>query len=253
MKTNRELSGRSAHSRRSTVAYDTDETERLILDVTTNSVSAFEASTGTGRMARGMPGRRMETLLRLLTTLGPAALATEADASRAVAAARWPSGVIPCPVCGAPCDRNLANLRCSGRRRHSNTIFFGTPLGTKLKPNVRATLFAVRAMTTTARSVSAAELARAFGSSHATLWRHLHSLRAALPRHDLPRKDATTRRAVRSWLNGTFHGVDAGWLHRYLQEIAARWIHGASLLALALKRYVEGGRAITLAAARAPS
>jgi hypothetical protein len=87
---------------------------------------------------------------------------------------------------------------------------------------------------------------------HSTLWRHLHSLRAALPAHHVPQKPAIKREVIRTWVNGTFHGVAFVWQHRYLQEIVARWTYGAALLAIALRRFFTAGGAISLQAARVP-
>jgi hypothetical protein len=110
----------------------------------------------------------MPSLIDILLPLGAPQLATEAAACDAFVALRWRGAPITCPSCQQLCDRSLAQLRCRGRRRHRFTVFVGTPLGTKLKPNVRATLLALRAMTTTARSVSARELAREVGMNHVT-------------------------------------------------------------------------------------
>lgn len=194
----------------------------------------------------------MYSLLHLVGPLGAPQLATEAAACDAFVAVRWPTGIISCPHCGNPCERNLAHLRCTGVRRHKATIFFGTPLGTKLKPNVRATLLALRAMTTTPRSISARELAREVGMNHVTLWRHMHSLRASLLPNGIahPTK-RVVEQTIATWLNGTFHGISRAWQHRYRQEIGARWyLDATTLLMLIGDAFLFGARAITLKMAR---
>lgn len=113
---------------------------------------------------------------------------------------------------------------------------------------------------------------------HVTLWRHLQTLRALFPpsRHDLdaplalrlqeppPAQAAlqVTGRAtsalrswvttpglrialesLRTWLNGTFHGVSAVWLFRYLDEVNARWrATSAALAASLVQRLLAGDR-----------
>lgn len=113
---------------------------------------------------------------------------------------------------------------------------------------------------------------------HVTLWRHLQTLRALFPpsRNDLeaplalclrepePAQAAVqvTGRAtsalrswvstpgcrialesLRTWLNGTFHGVSAAWLFRYLDELNARWRATADVVARALvARFLVGER-----------
>ena len=193
----------------------------------------------------------LQTLLDIVATFHSPAFVDEPTACDAFVAARWPSGVIPCPSCGAACDRRLAQLRCRGPSRHRPTILYGTPLGTKLRPNVRATLLALRAMAMTRRSVSATELATAVGMNRVTLWRHMQSLRAVLPAYPPERRDPITRQTLRTWVNGTFHGVHPPWRHRYEQEYLAGRLLGRALLVGALAKFVIGHDAFTLKMARA--
>jgi transposase-like protein len=195
---------------------------------------------------------RVRFLSELVLPLNPAELATESAACDAFAAVRWPTGVILCPTCSRPCERNLAQLRCTRRRPHHFTIFVGTPLGTKLKPNVRATLLAIRAMTTTARSISARELAREVGMNHVTLWRHMQSIRASLlPDGTADPRPRIVEQTIATWLNGTFHGISREWRHRYRQELGARWYMDAFMLVgVTCDSFQRGGEPITLRMAR---
>ena len=73
------------------------------------------------------------------------------------------------------------NWRC----RREYTIFADTPLGSLRRPRALALLMALKAMASSKRSISALELARLTGMPHTTLWRHMHRLRALLPRRPL--------------------------------------------------------------------
>jgi hypothetical protein len=219
--------------------------------------------TGVGTARDARPG--LETLIQRILRLGAAQVASEDSACDALTALRFPNGIV-CPRCGAPCDRTQARVVCRGREQHVFTVLIGTPFAQKTRPRIRALLLAIRAFASAHRSVSARELARDTNSNHVTLWRHLLTLRALMPKPPLvvTKLAATTRVAadawvrvgarqamkretrrpapsgpmarlvgesVRTWLNGTFHGVSAGWLSLYLREIAARWAYDALLVA----------------------
>jgi hypothetical protein len=222
----------------------------------------------------------LATLLQQILNLGGAALQSEAAACDALVALRFPDG-ITCSVCGAACDREHAHVVCRGPSSHRFTILKGTPLETKRKPRIQALLIAIRAFATSNRSISARELAAATNAPLATLWRHLLTLRAMLPPPPSPtpastdgERFAVTRaaaiearfdptkhtadgarvviQAVRTWLNGTFHGVSLGWLSLYLRELSARRICGDTLVAGALlELLVSGGARLTFRVVRA--
>jgi hypothetical protein len=218
-------------------------------------------------------------LLRAVLDLGNAALQSESAACDALARVRFPNGV-RCPKCRAACDRVDARVTCRGGERHSFTLLIGTPLATKTRPRVRPLLLAIRAFAISARSISTRELARDVNMPHATLWRHLLTLRAILPPAPNVKSPCATPptrlsrdarigaafdpakrtlagarvavQAARTWLNGTFHGVKANWLSLYLRELAARWAYGAPLVAGALlELLIDGGAALVFREVRA--
>ena len=129
----------------------------------------------------------MNELVASILSLGSEQMATEDAACAALVAVRFPGG-LACP-CGASCTRNLAVVTCA--RGHSFTIFVDTPFATKRRPRARALFLAIRAFALSARSISAREIAREVGAPHATIWRHLLTLRALLqppiaqPAHDV--------------------------------------------------------------------
>lgn len=223
----------------------------------------------------------MASLIDVLLSAGHPAMSSEEAACDLVVAARWGSGDIPCPKCGRTCIRSLARITCPNE--HVFTIFVGTPLGSLRRPRAHAILRAASAMTKAHRSASARELARDLGVPHVTLWRHMMRLRKMMPRAPsrvTPRAAVVAicgRRSraapasavvgarhtmrvargsasaaawprllgesVRTWLNGTFHGVTAQWLHRYLQEVTARWAYDALHLAERVARWLTRGGA----------
>jgi transposase-like protein len=194
----------------------------------------------------------MQALIDAVLAVSSHALDSEAAACDLLWSLRWPTGDYRCPECGtAECTRELAYVTC--KQQHEHTILTGTPLGSLRRPRVRAIFLAIRAMARSHRSVSARELARDVGMPHNTLWRHMMRLRVMMPPQPpltTPTGDRTaTPRArvlvetVRTWVNGTFHGVASVWLPRYLQELAARWCCGAKAIAEALvEQLVRGGR-----------
>ena len=172
---------------------------------------------------------------------------------------RWPDGVIRCRRCRHRSERTGLHLRCKCRRRA--TIFVDTPLASLRKPSVLAVLLAIRAIAADKRGIAARALARTVGAAPATIWRHLHRIRALLamaggavveasrvvvcrpqPRAAVlaartgdrfviaagPADDAAhsplhlVAESVRTWLNGTHHGVTAQHLARYAAEAQAR-------------------------------
>jgi hypothetical protein len=121
--------------------------------------------------------RGMNALVESILRLGSRDVESEEAACAALVALRFPRG-IAC-ACGASCSRDLAIVRCG--RGHSFTILVDTPFATKRRPRVRALFLAIRAFALSPRSVSAREIAREVSAPHATIWRHLLTLRALLP------------------------------------------------------------------------
>jgi hypothetical protein len=119
----------------------------------------------------------MNALVESILRLGSRHVESEEAACAALVALRFPRG-IACP-CGASCTRHLAIVTCG--RGHSFTILVDTPFATKRRPRVRALFLAIRAFALSPRSVSAREIAREVCAPHATIWRHLLTLRALLP------------------------------------------------------------------------
>jgi hypothetical protein len=118
----------------------------------------------------------MNALIESILRLGSQEVASEEAACDALVALRFPGGVA-CP-CGASCTRRLAVVTCA--RKHRFTILVDTPFATKRRPRVRALFLAIRAFALSPRSVSAREIAREVNAPHATIWRHLLTLRALL-------------------------------------------------------------------------
>lgn len=214
----------------------------------------------------------MDELINAILRLGSAALATEEAACGALVEIRFPDG-ITCR-CGSVCTRTGARVRCA--HGHRFTILVDTPFGSKTAPRVRALFLAIRAFALSSRSISARELARDVGAPASTIWRHLLTLRALMPRpHAEPIADAASvqlcgRRttaspawvratipsalarartapprvtnnierligeSVRTFVNGTFHGVSARWLSAYLEEARTRWRYGDGFTAACL-------------------
>ena len=228
----------------------------------------------------------MNELIESILRLGSRDVASEEAACDAFVALRFPKGVA-CP-CGAPCTRDLAIVTCS--RRHTFTILVDTPFASKRRPRVRALFLAIRAFAVSPRSVSAREIARDVNAPHATIWRHLLTLRALLPppvakppddvaavqlcgRHSKAKPAwvrvgvpfAMTRElveptsstegrmlaeSIRTRLNGTFHGVTARWLPAYLDEALARWRSGVGVAAWLVEHLLDVGRPLTFRAVR---
>jgi hypothetical protein len=226
----------------------------------------------------------MHNFIDSILRIGTTCLKSEDAACDALAKLRFPNG-IRCPRCQSNCTRLRAQVICD--RSHSFTILVGTPFETKKRPRVQALLLAIQAFCTSHRSISARELARIVNAPHVTIWRHMQTLRALMPvppllltklaepnkvmRHTWIRTGARTamRRArrrpprrgniirivgqsVRTWLNGTFHGVSHLWLPFYLREICARWAWEPHVVA---ERFVYalvcGGARLTFRALRA--
>ncbi len=206
-------------------------------------------------------GARMQQLIDAVLRLGSEHVATEEAACDALAALRFPNGIV-CHRCRSTCTRELAHVTCA--REHRFTILVGTPFGSKLRPRIRALFLAIRAFAVSPRSIPARELARDVGAPHATLWRHLHTLRALMPAPSAHPTSVASRvqlcgrhtrvqpgwvragarcaiarelvpsieggnaermigESVRTLLNGTFRGVSADWLCAYLDEARLRW------------------------------
>lgn len=217
----------------------------------------------------------MNELIESILRLGSPDVSSEAAACDALVALRFPRGVA-CP-CGASCTRDLAIVTCA--RGHTFTILVDTPFASKRRPRIRALFLAIRAFAVSPRSVSAREIARDVGAPHATIWRHLLTLRALLkPPVAQPASTVATvqlcgRRtqaksawvrvgvrvalaaelmekrggsdgrliaeSVRTTLNGTFHGVTARWLPAYLDEALVRWRIGDEVGAWLVVRLLD--------------
>lgn len=228
----------------------------------------------------------MNDLIQSILRLGSGDVASEEAACDALVALRFPHGVA-CP-CGAPCTRDLAIVTCA--RHHVHTILVGTPFASKRRPRIRALFLAIRAFALAPRSVSAREIARDVGAPHATIWRHLLTLRALLmppiahPTHDVAVVQVCGRRtnakpawvragarvaivreldephggnggrmlgeSVRTLVNGTFHGVTARWLPAYLDEALARWRIGSDVAAWLMQQVVDVAEPLTFRAVR---
>jgi hypothetical protein len=228
----------------------------------------------------------MNALVESILRLGSRDLESEEAACAALVALRFPRG-IACS-CGASCTRRLAIVTCG--RGHSFTILVDTPFATKRRPRVRALFLAIRAFALSPRSVSAREIAREVCAPHATIWRHLLTLRALLPppiarapsnvaatqlcgRHTTAQRasvrtgsrvavergtdDVTGGRegrllaeSIRTTLNGTFHGVSARWLAAYLDEALARWRIRDEVCTWLVARIVDVEHALTFRAVR---
>jgi hypothetical protein len=206
----------------------------------------------------------MHNFIDGILRLGASSLASEDAACDALVRVRFPNG-IRCPRCQSECTRLRAHVVCNNNQLHTFTILYGTPFHTKTRPRVQALLLAIQAFASSHRSISARELARRVDMPHVTLWRHLHTLRALMQvpplrltrlaepnkvmrrtwirtgarttmrraRRRPPRRGNIVRivgQSVRTWLNGTFHGVSPQWLSFYLREICARWAWDARVV-----------------------
>jgi hypothetical protein len=227
----------------------------------------------------------MNDLIQAINRFGAPELASEEAACNAIVAARFPYG-ITCPRCGSSCIRTLAKVQCTRRKDpHHFTILVGTPFEKKRGICIRALFVAIRAFSKTHRSISARELANELHINHVTLWRHLHTLRAMMPMPDaspingaavIPLSDDYGVRAgatcalrrvllykiegghycervghsVRTWINGTFHGVSFKWLSLYLREISARWTYREDNIVTLLNQLIRGGSRMSFNDAR---
>ncbi len=106
-----------------------------------------------------------------------------ANCHQAVAAIRWPDGVVKCPTCGADKVTYLKNARvwkCYGKHPRAKfslkvgTIFEDSPIPLK------SWLLAVWMITNCRNGISSYELARAIGVTQKTAWFMNHRIRLAM-------------------------------------------------------------------------